>query len=223
MRWLGPVVLLGIAVTVVFNLPIGFKTLCEPEKNCLVAWISALSGWAALAGAMITVGVMREQLSEQRRQTDYMSGDMAPEMYLNGYTRANETADDDEFFSELEVTVVNRNRRALILRKLTLVEPSHIELGVRSFAINGHEAQKFFSEALKHDYVHATLPGKEDGQSAPTCVIRCHLYENGTLIEFDPRDPDIYQDRLVRVQLHCIQKDAVEKEITLDASSVMYF
>lgn len=67
MRWLGPTLILAIGVWVIFDLPVGRATLCEPEKNCLISWIGALSGWVAAVAAFFTI---RAMLALQRENVD---------------------------------------------------------------------------------------------------------------------------------------------------------
>lgn len=40
---------------------------CNGSGSCLQSWVSALSGWAAFAGAMLTIAVLRQQTSEARK------------------------------------------------------------------------------------------------------------------------------------------------------------
>ncbi|NTF80871.1 hypothetical protein [Rhizobium rhizogenes] len=73
-------------------------------------------------------------------------------------------------------------------------------------------------QSMKQLYHH-----KDEGQPAPRCTINCHLFKEDKLIEFDLRDPDRNQDQKVAVTLHCIQKDAVDKNIILAASGTIEF
>lgn len=54
----------------------------ETRGLCLRGWISALSGWAAAIGALIAAGLtiakLREQITDQKRQTDFIIGDSLP-------------------------------------------------------------------------------------------------------------------------------------------------
>ena len=78
MRWLGPAIIVAVSICVIFAIPIGRETLCEPERNCLVSWVSALSGWAAAAAAAVTIGSLRRQAQAQQKQTDFQLGDALP-------------------------------------------------------------------------------------------------------------------------------------------------
>ena len=77
--WLGPLALVTIFICYLFASTSSEVSLCNGE-NCLREWVAALSGWAALGAAIVTLNVLREQVEDQRRQTDYIIGNMPPEM-----------------------------------------------------------------------------------------------------------------------------------------------
>lgn len=195
----------------------------QPDEHCLREWISALSGWAALVGALWTIGVMRAQLSEQRRQNDHISGEILPEIFIDGYVRTGERGYGEEYFCELQITVINCNRRSLKLGRLEVEGPLGIKIGIRSTVTNDREDDKALSESVKHEYVHVTLPGKEEGQPAPICIINCHLFKDDRLIEFNPGDLERNENQAVAVKLHGIQKDAFDRDITLTAAGTAEF
>lgn len=71
--WLGPLALVTIFICYLFLSTSSEISLCE-GANCLREWLAALSGWAALGAAIVTLSVMREQVEDQRRQTDFRTG-----------------------------------------------------------------------------------------------------------------------------------------------------
>ncbi|MCJ9721977.1 hypothetical protein MOV66_07715 [Agrobacterium sp. SHOUNA12C] len=193
----------------------------QPEEHCFREWLSALSGWFGGGAAVVGAYLVYHQLAENRRQTDYIKGDIPPEIYLDSQIIAKKGKDKeeiDEWVSELRITVINRNRRSLILRTVELLEPEDISLGVRATEIAGKENLKLFGLLLKSPNVHETLAGRDDGQPAPRCAISCHLFEAGKLIKYNPQNPDHDFDRPIRIRLNCVQKDAADKKITLEAS-----
>ncbi|MDP9809380.1 hypothetical protein J2W42_002228 [Rhizobium tibeticum] len=222
MRWLGPTVVIVIGVSAIFGFSAGHEALCEPEKNCLISWVGALSGWAALAGALLTIGVMREQLKEQRRQTDHMMGDSQPDMFLDSNVRFG----DDEFFSEVRMTVVNRNRRPLHLHRIEFEAPEGIIAGIRSSVIGDKTEAPPLAMSYVTQYIHRTLPGKEEGQPARHCVIDMHLFEKAEegnrLVTLD-RGVEQWSRAAIRIKLHCIQKDADKRTLVMEASTEINF
>ncbi|MDP9590609.1 UNVERIFIED_ORG: hypothetical protein J2W19_003173 [Shinella zoogloeoides] len=122
--------------------------LCgQPDCN-VQGWLSATSGWAGFIAAGVAVALTWRQLSQQRKQTDFMLGDASPTM------DAIEHLNDS---SELVVRIVNWNRRAIVVRFLdvenedTIIMPNKltiddkirptdpIDFGVKPFAIKGWE------------------------------------------------------------------------------------
>ncbi len=84
---------------------------CEASESrglCLRGWISALSGWAAAIGALIAAGLtiakLREQIADQKRQTDFIIGDSFPII---------EWAQNQDHFS-IRIKNYNRHRVQLI-------------------------------------------------------------------------------------------------------------
>ena len=109
MAWLGPVILTKVFIWIAILTPEMRSAIvsgvCAESDNCMTDWVGALSGWAALAGALLTIGVMRDQLQEQRRQTSFELGDGLPTIAATrfGY---------DEI-GKLTVQLINWNRRAI--------------------------------------------------------------------------------------------------------------
>ncbi|ULJ73617.1 hypothetical protein [Rhizobium gallicum] len=111
MRWLGPAVVCVIGGIVIIGNPISQHFICGGTQNCLATWVGALSGWAALGGGLLTVVVMRGQLAEQKRQTDFQLGDAPATVDILPHRK------DDAL---VVVRVVNWNRRTLLVHELEM-------------------------------------------------------------------------------------------------------
>ncbi len=90
---------------------------CEAHESrglCLRGWISALSGWAAAIGALIAAGLtiakLREQIAEQKRQTNFIVGDAAPDFIIE---RNRET-------KICTLKIINWNRHRIIIEKIIM-------------------------------------------------------------------------------------------------------
>ncbi len=171
-RWLGPLILVNIFIWVVVFTPEAWAVVCSGTENCLVSWVDALSGWAALAGALLTIKVMRDQLTEQTRQTDYVTGDIHPEAFFDASMRE----EAGEYFSEAKITVINRNRRTLVLHRIEISAPEGVTVGIRASKVDEDEKDQVFSDLILHKYIHRNVPGKDDGARASRCVIDCHVF-----------------------------------------------
>lgn len=69
--WLGPILLINIFIWVIAGVPQANSVLCANSENCLTDWVGALSGWAAVAAAFVTVSaMMRQQEDANRAQRD---------------------------------------------------------------------------------------------------------------------------------------------------------
>lgn len=216
LRWLGPAVVIAVGFTVIVGMPISRDILCEPEKNCLIAWIGALSGWAALAGALFTIIVMREQLVEQKRQTDYITGDLDPEYFFESSVREN----DQIYFSEAKITVINRNRRTLVLQRFEASLPEGLSIGIRATKVDNNEYQWPLSGRWPLSVIHSVVPGKEDGARASRCVIDCHVFMGDALVEM-PRDVEEWRDQPVTIKVFGFFKGAVDIPFDLIVSGTV--
>lgn len=216
-RWMGPLVISAVGLTVIFGNPITVQALCSGTHNCAIEWVGALSGWAALGGALLTIVVMTQQLEEQRRQTDFMTGNGSPDAYI-----ALSLDQDGEFmrwFPMLEIAVVNRNRRQLTIREFRYeISDRQFDVFVKSVEASGEERQMPFSKLIKTRYTHAHIAGKEEGQKAEQCRILCHISENGDFRHF-PHDPDLLRSIHVKVQLLGEFRDARKQPVTLEAEA----
>ena len=83
------------------------------EAVCFRDWLGALSGWVAAIGALfatwLTVRKLREQISEQKRQTDFMLGDASPTM---------DSIVDIKNPKQVVLRIVNWNRRAFQVHEI---------------------------------------------------------------------------------------------------------
>jgi hypothetical protein len=97
----------------------------ETAAKCARDWISALSGWAAFAAgagaayvAYKTIGPMRGQLQEMKRQTDFAVGDADPEFVILRNKKLN----------NLYMRVTNYNRRNIVIESFGLVGEDDIAI-----------------------------------------------------------------------------------------------
>jgi hypothetical protein len=210
LRWFGPAVVMAIGLAVIFDMPISRSMVCEPEKNCLIAWVGALSGWAALAGALFTVVVMREQLAEQKRQTDYITGDLDPEYFFDSSMRE----DDGVYFSEAKISVINRNRRTLVLQRFEASLPEGFSIGVRTTKVDDHEFEWPISQNWPSPFIHSVIPGKEDGARASRCVIVCHVFRGRELVTLS-RETENWSEQPVTIKVFGFFKGAVDTPFDL--------
>jgi len=217
MRWLGPAVVIVIGFILVFGNPIGLSTACDGTDNCMVTWVGALSGWAALGGALLTVWVMRDQLAEQRRQTDYLTGNAEPEMFCSVSVEHS----PEGFIPILKITVVNRNRRPLELHRLGFecTDP-RLDVSIRSVRIGGSAKNKPLPLQIKGKFIHSTVPGKDDGAPAVTCEIECYVFTSGQIKPFNA-DFTTWQHIVYSVTLTSLLRDAASRPFKITASGVI--
>ncbi len=81
----------------------------ETCAQCIRAWISSLSGWAAAVGALITAGFLLRQISEMRQQNDFLLGRLPVVLQLV------RCSDDHEHFT---FQLVNRNINQIHIERL---------------------------------------------------------------------------------------------------------
>ncbi|USJ24692.1 hypothetical protein [Ensifer adhaerens] len=96
--------------------------LCDKSSNCLATWVGALSGWVAAVGALCaalwTIGPLREQVREARRQSDFLVGDAEPEIVL--------IRNREEKTVKLRIT--NWNRHTVMIDSVSCVSPSSYQV-----------------------------------------------------------------------------------------------
>ncbi|MBD9372791.1 hypothetical protein IB238_09180 [Rhizobium sp. ARZ01] len=102
--------------------------LCADEDCNVQSWLGALSGWAATVAAAVTVIFLRNQIVEQRKQTEFVLGDAPPTMDI--------TPDLDDP-SEMVVRLVNWNRRTLFVRAISLNVGN--AMGIMEIKVDGTE------------------------------------------------------------------------------------
>lgn len=216
MRWLGPAIISCIGLLLIFGNPLSTRALCDGTGNCPATWVGALSGWAALIGALLTIGVLRQQLSEQRRQNDHLRGDSSPEVFFE----ASAHHQDNRYYCEVRVTVINRNRRPLSLFKLEMTAPIDLDLFIRNVTIDGQEPSPIHRMLAKSKYIHQLLMGKEEGHKAERCLIECLVTKAEKLVEL-PRDADEWEEIKVSITISGFLKDAEDTPISLQTSGVI--
>lgn len=122
MRWLGIAVVMNVFVWVVTWTPEANYALCTKTDNCLVSWVSALSGWVAAAGALIaakmTLAPLIEQVREAKRQSDFLVGDSDPEFVLLRHRQKN----------TVSLRVTNWNRRNVLVDAVDCTSPDGVEV-----------------------------------------------------------------------------------------------
>lgn len=105
-------VAIGLAVGILVSVMLAKSGACARTEEfgvCAREWTSALSGWAAAFGALLTLRPLWRQLAEMRRQTNYLLGD---EMPVLQFLQA------DSRFESGQFRIVNWNRRPLILTEM---------------------------------------------------------------------------------------------------------
>ncbi|KQQ78112.1 hypothetical protein ASF70_02505 [Rhizobium sp. Leaf321] len=218
-RWLGPSVIIGIGTLFIVGSPRGQILVCSTTENCIATWVGALSGWAALFGALLTVAVMREQLAEQKRQTDHLMGNAEPEIYATGTAYE----EDNEWYPAIGITVINRNRRPLEVKKLTAGIDEKLKFGVRQVEHRGEVKRAYFPRSFRNTGVSQVLDGKEDGAAAERCVILCNIYRDEKIFDIDARDIERWNEYDYSVELECILKGSDARTILLSTRGKVQF
>ncbi|MGI8388041.1 hypothetical protein [Brucella anthropi] len=114
----------GMIVFVIFLLHhagfvLGRDGFCDDKTglSCLRNWLSALSGWVAAIAAgvtlALTIGPLREQAKQARRQTDFVVGEALPTFDAVEHLKKSE---------QLVCRIVNWNRSAVVVRIVQTVE-----------------------------------------------------------------------------------------------------
>lgn len=103
----------------------------ETISQCAREWIGALSGWAAAVAAGITLaltlGPLREQVRQARRQTDFAVGEALPTFDAIEHVEKSNT---------LVCRIVNWNRSAIVVRIVETVEKSESLVIIDKLAID---------------------------------------------------------------------------------------
>lgn len=86
----------------------------EPNTHCTREWVSALSGWIAAIGALfaawLTVRKLREQIAEQKRQTNFIIGEAEPDFII----------ERNRIAKVCTLKVINWNRHRIIIEKIIM-------------------------------------------------------------------------------------------------------
>lgn len=83
---------------------------CKGGDPCVQQWVGALSGWIAAAIAIPTLLTLKNQLKEQRRQTEFLIGESIPTAVATDLTAK------DMFVLNLHIT--NWNRRFFAIDRI---------------------------------------------------------------------------------------------------------
>lgn len=165
MRWLGITVIINVFIWVVTWTPEANYALCTRTDNCLVSWVSALSGWAAAAGAIyaanVTLRPLLRQVDEARRQTDYIVGDAEPEFVLQRHRRED----------RLVLRATNLNRRQVMVESMSVTHPPELEV-MRYYASE-------LKPGKKDQPIVRVAPWRNRNKEAPHRYIRIALSQDG--------------------------------------------
>lgn len=113
---------------------LGRDGFCDDKSglNCLRNWLSALSGWVAAVAAgvtlALTIGPLREQAKQARRQTDFVVGDALPTFDAVEHLKKSE---------QLVCRIVNWNRSAIVVRIVQTVEQADGLVIIDKLVIDG--------------------------------------------------------------------------------------
>ncbi len=83
---------------------------CKSGDPCVQQWVGALSGWIAAAIAIPTLLTLKNQLKEQRRQTEFLVGDSLPTAVATDLTA--------NHLSALNLHITNWNRRRFVIDRI---------------------------------------------------------------------------------------------------------
>lgn len=159
-------------------------------------WVSALSGWAALLAGIVTVAKMNTQIKEQRRQNDFIVGDMPPEMWVDTSIAVFEGG----FRGTVTVSITNMNRRPLYIRAIECITDSTVVLGCRTFKIDGKEVGERLPAIFPITNINRQIPGRKIGSHAPVCEVECAIYVDGKLPHLSMKVDD-WNSREITVRL----------------------
>lgn len=141
-------------------------------------WISALSGWAAAIGAIIaaimTITKLREQINEQKKQTDFLVGDAMPTI---------DCIQDIKDPEQIVLRVVNWNRRTIMISAIGAenIDKKNMKFGILEIKQNG--------EVIKNPADQPIIQGWEQRNNAPQSVkIKITVTSNNTLWREFPND-----------------------------------
>jgi hypothetical protein len=162
---------IGVAIAIMLSDIATVKAgWCDARPACFRDWISALSGWAAAAGAFIaaylTVPHLLAQAKEARRQADFLFGDAPPTLSV--------TPDLNDP-TLLVVRLVNWNRRTVVAKQ---IEVSGTDDGELQFFDHKKDGKKV-------DHARIYVAGWEDRSGPPpTYQVRLAYEERGTLVKW---------------------------------------
>ncbi|BDA84986.1 hypothetical protein Sa4125_25280 [Aureimonas sp. SA4125] len=191
---------LGGSLALAVFAAIATGSVCAPTDgfiSCSREWIGALSGYFAAAGAGLaawyTIGPLRNQVREAKRQSDFIVGDHPP------------TLDAVRHFEEpdsIVLTVINWNRRGLIIYAAEIAGYEN-ETYIWTSKINGIDQNHFRITAKSPAYLKGWICRNE---SPPLMKLRLSARDKkGRNIErWDA-------DQQVRITLRLIGEDHMGK------------
>ncbi|MDW9680682.1 hypothetical protein [Sinorhizobium medicae] len=131
---------------------------CNANEHCLREWISASSGWAAVAIAAATIWPMYKQLAAQQLQADFQLGDAGPTF---------DALQDVKQGNRVVVKVTNWNRRPLVFRQFRVRGP----FGLEEIGALGDASKQYMKVGTSKNFIEFTpavvLEGWADRGKAP--------------------------------------------------------
>jgi hypothetical protein len=109
--------------------PEASSLFCSGDNCTIQGWLSALSGWFAFGAALHTFKYFRNQISEQKRQTDFIIGNDDPTL---------DSIQHLEDSEEVILRIVNWNRRGVLIHDMDFLGRDLVT-GIMKVKINGRK------------------------------------------------------------------------------------
>lgn len=153
----------------------------EPNTLCTREWVSALSGWIAAGGALIaawlTINKLRQQIAEQKKQTDFLVGDAMPTL---------DCLQDINDPQQIVIRIVNWNRRTVLIHGIGFDNMDTTNLTTAIMEIKQNDV--IIREPIRQPIIN----GWEDRNKAPNNLkIKIAAERNGTILDEFPSDLQI--------------------------------
>lgn len=149
----------------------------EGGLECFRTWFGAFSGWVAalgaLAAAYLTMPYLKRQAEHAGRQTDFLIGDAKP------------TIDADLVgFAEVELRILNWNRRSFVIESVSCDRPQSIDLKEFRPSADDDFVQHLYGNHLDYEL---KVRGYEDRSRPPhsgTFLLRSFAPRNGKGVQY---------------------------------------
>ncbi|PJR13954.1 hypothetical protein [Sinorhizobium meliloti] len=216
LSWLGAAFIVAAFLAYLFLTTPSEVVLCRGDENCFRDWIGALSGWAGLSAALLTIRVMSRQLREQQVHTAYLRGDVNPTIYATREIRWVGL----QAFAKVDVVVMNLNRRPLRMGRLEwATSDASVAISIAGVTVGAQHESKMLSEQIQHNFVHETVPGHEPGGRPTTSKVHCHVWRGDQLARL-PTSDQHWEEIRVRIKLRCELLDSKEVPLILEAETI---